>query len=452
MRKLPILLVCLLVSICAYLLGNNSNTRRSWRIFSIVDEWMIVFVWSIAQWIPIVTVSNLLQEYAWKQWELGKNNEEFTNTQQPFNLLLEIPTISVQDHNTEDILMYLENTYGMSWRDHPVLFRGLWTTKDLSSSSSSKDNKNDHVKERKLSLSNLLNETMTIPYFTDARNTTAYTPDGKAPMNEILYNISIGKPHKIATQLLVQQYPTIINEIAPLDVMTQLFGNYFQIHNILGVAGTKKKKKNTLGIFPATTTVPIFIANSGGGGRQQQQQKSDASTSTNIATTTEEETFQSSSISSNPFTGLHCEPIGNIAVQLSGSKHWTLIHPQYSNLLVPSLSPDGRAYFASWRRNLDTIPKYQVITYPGDAIWVPTWTWHKVEYYTSIESTTTTTNSSSGNNNEEIHPEKDDINSSISIGGSLFHFRCLDFFRQNPLYALLILPALMKESIGVSTQ
>jgi hypothetical protein len=102
-----------------------------------------------------------------------------------------------------------------------------------------------------------------------------------------------------------------------------------------------------------------------------------------------------------------------------------LIDPKYSFRLKPSVAPDGRAFFASWTPNLDHVPRYQVATHAGDAMWVPTWTWHRVDYIESED---------------------------ISIGGSLFHFRPIDYVRQNPLFSLLMIPALIRELAGISTQ
>ena len=106
-------------------------------------------------------------------------------------------------------------------------------------------------------------------------------------------------------------------------------------------------------------------------------------------------------------------------------KEWTLVDPKYSLRLKPSIAQDGRAFFASWSPDLEHIPRYSVRTKAGDAVWVPTWTWHRVDYVESEE---------------------------MSIGGSLFHFRPLDYFRQNPLFSVLMVPALLKELAGISTQ
>ena len=128
--------------------------------------------------------------------------------------------------------------------------------------------------------------------------------------------------------------------------------------------------------------------------------------------------------------------------QLSGTKQWTLVNPEYSNLLKPSLAIDGRAFFSSsllikeLKEEENKIPYWTIVTKPGDALWVPTWTWHRVDYYYH-------------NNNDNDEQEEIDI---LSIGGSIFHFRPWDFVKRNPLYAIMIIPALIKELAGIKTQ
>jgi hypothetical protein len=290
----------------------------------------------------------------------------------------------------DDPLKYLTTTYGEDWRDRPLLLEGLWNATSLSD------------RRRRLSLQGLLKENLTIPFFSDATRYGALSPDSKAPVHEIVDRISKGFPHKIGTQLLVQTYPELMEEVAPVEILTKLFGNHFTENKLLG-------RGRILGIFPGTTTVPVFVAN--GRTTPVEDSKNDG------------ETPESSS---HPITGLHCEPIGNVAVQLSGVKAWTLIDPKYSFKLQPSAAPDGRAFFASWAPGFDHVPRYEVKTYAGDAIWVPTWTWHRVDY--AVES------------------------NDISIGGSLFHFRPIEFVRLNPLYAVLVIPAIIKELLGMNTQ
>jgi hypothetical protein len=154
---------------------------------------------------------------------------------------------------------------------------------------------------------------------------------------------------------------------------------------------------------------------------------------------------------SRPFTRLYCEPIGNVAVQLAGARQWTLLDPQHSHLLQPSVSPDSRVFFASWAswHQVESVPRYQAIrTLPGDAVWFPTlfptWTWHRVDYVVMTEAEKERVGLLVRVKDEDAH--------SVAIGASLFHFRPLDFFRRNPLYAMLLLPYLIGELLGSKSQ
>ncbi len=301
--------------------------------------------------------------------------------------IIEIPTADVQKHR-HDMLQNLEQKFGKDWRRRPVLFKGLWTADELVL--------NTDGTPRKLSMENLLQMDLTIPYFYNATIKTI-TPDGLGSVSNILRNITLGRPHKIGTQLIVENDPDLIQEVAPLDLISELFGGYFTSDRVRG--------SGPWNMFPAMTTVPIFIAKNEGKGP--------------IANT--------NTTPQGPFTTLHCEPIGNIAVQLSGRKKWTLVLPEHSFRIKPGISPDGRAFFASWANEseIDDVPKYEVATAAGDALWVPTWTWHRVDYI----------------------PSED-----VSLAASLFHFRVLDFYQNNPLFAALMIPAMVKELLGFNTQ
>ena len=330
--------------------------------------------WAIAQWIPIsFSIRNRFLESAWNHWEVSADTSAIRT---------EMPIVDVQKHR-HHLLQHLDETYGKDWRRQPLLLRGMWTTGEL------------HHEHRELSEKGLRNQPLVIPYFRDSRQEGALSPDAVAPIQDIVANITNnGAPHKIGSQLLVQTFPHLIKEVAPADVVKELFGDRFEPENVIG--------SGPFGLFPATTTVPVFVA----AGREA---SSDSE-------------FNEKKV----FTALHCEPIGNVAVQLSGQKRWTLVLPEYAWQIQPTLAPDGRAFFVSWKAVQDiAVPTYQVDTKAGDAIWVPTWTWHRVDYIESDE---------------------------IAIGASLFHFRVADFFQNNPVFAIFIIPALIKELLGVNTQ
>lgn len=337
-----------------------------------------VLQWSLAQWLCASVGGSKLQRRAWASWTERFDGDEIDD------ILLDCPVLDFSTvSDVDSILEMLETKYGTNWREKPLLLRGLWSPGELNSS------------ERRLSLQGLLGEHLIIPYFTNASASYALSPDSQAPVSSIVRNMTMGLPHKIGTQYLVQRYPELIEEVAPTHIVTRLFGNYFQPSHVRGMLW---------GLLPALTTVPIFVAQTTTNTAAQQQQQ-------------------------HAKTDLHCEPIGNIAVQLQGSKQWTLISPRYTFRLKPAVAPDGRAFFASFLEERDfMVPRYKVTTHPGDALWVPTWTWHRVDYL------------SPGATKE------------ISIGGSLFHFRAWNYMTNNPVLALLIVPALIKEVIGYNMQ
>jgi hypothetical protein len=278
----------------------------------------------------------------------------------------------------------------MNWRKRPLLLRRLWNADELSDPA------------RQLSLNGLLKQNLTIPYFTDARLPNALAPDAVGALSDIVANISLyGMSHKIGSQLLIQTYPELLREVAPQEIVTALFGDYFTPNSLKGSGPFR--------IFPPFTTVPLFVA-------WKRTSQHDAAN---------EKRGPPGQSADDPYTALHCEPIGNVAVQLSGRKHWTLVDPVHWHLVRPHLSPDGRAFFASAFLNESLVPSYQVITEAGDAIWIPTWFWHRVVYQESDE---------------------------IAIGASLFHFRFLDFVRNQPLFAWFVVPALILELVGYNTQ
>ncbi|OEU18086.1 hypothetical protein FRACYDRAFT_184868 [Fragilariopsis cylindrus CCMP1102] len=344
---------------------------------------------------------------------------------------MEIPVLNVQDyiHNNQDTdddeddagviraKQYLENTYGKDWIERPLLLKELWTQKEL----------------RLLTPNGLLTMTnLTIPYFTNATNPTALIPDGYDTVSNIIQGMIYDqKPYKIGSQYIVQHDPTLLfKEIIPNDnndnnqlFLTKLFGNHFSPEKITGKSIFEFKNGIKLKL-PGTTTVPVFIANT------ITTTSKDKNKATTATTTQKKEEF---------LTGLHCEPIANLAVQLWGSRTWTLVNPIHTWKLRPRIATDGRSYYPSSISKNDLtrkIPRYRITTNPGDAVWLPTWTYHQVEYTTTRK-----------NENSKMISF-----SQLSIGASIFHFRPYDYIRRNPLFALLLIPSLLKELIGMKTQ
>jgi hypothetical protein len=308
--------------------------------------------WSLAQWIPVISLHQRLTSAAWSDWEQQWDESDRQSA------LLEMPTIDVSLYPPTDLLHILEVQYGADWQSRPLLLKNLWTREELDSPN------------RRLSKQGLLKaDLMEIPYFTNATHNNALSPDAVAPLSAIFYNITQGHPHKIATQFVMEKYPYLIHEVAP-PCLTTLFGNYFTPSSPL-------------------TTVPLFIAKA-----------------------------------AKVMTPLHCEPISNIAVQLEGSKSWVIMDSKQWWKLKPSLALDGRAFVKSSSSLVPSPQHYTTTTLAGDALYIPTWTWHRVDYDNDV----------------------------LSVGASLFHFRVDAFVRNNPLFAVLIVPALIKELIGWNTQ
>lgn len=274
----------------------------------------------------------------------------------------------------------------------------------------------------------------TIPYYTDARVPGALRPDAVGTIKDIVRNITHRRrPHKIGSQFVVQHDPTLMGEVAPTNFVSTLFGNHFTADHLLGHG------HSFFGLFPGLTTVPVFVAgtNSANVG-ESKQNADDAGQSCDATAANFHVRDEPSSIYGHPVTGLHCEPIANLAVQLAGYRAWTLVDPQHSWIIRPAMSEDGRSFFPSWLPSdrLPTIPRYEVVTGPGDAVFVPTWTWHRVDYLVTRSDA-----------------EDDDLGMGLtSIGASLFHFRPRDYLRRNPLFAILLFPAIIGEAIGTSSQ
>ncbi len=291
-----------------------------------------------------------------------------------------------------------------------------------------------------LSLSNLSQsplENLQIQYFSDSTKygASALQPNAKASLREIVYNVTNydSSTIKIGTQVPVETFPHLIANIAPNDFVSALFGDRFRPDDL----------KPILGVFPPLTTVPIFLArglvlrhynededldgdnnnplNSNDNGEENHDE--DDKVSKNGSSN------DGNSCVENVRTDMHCEPIGNISMQLEGSKKWTLVQSRYSKLLQPTVAKHGRAFFYSSldpfdAHALDNIPRYEVVTKKGDGLWLPPWTWHRVDY----------------------------IPGEISLAASLFHFRPVDFFKNNALFAVLIIPNLIKELLGWKTE
>ena len=373
--------------------------------------------WSFAQIVKSISTSTFAdgvlwaaadawEASAWGEWErIGRPRE------QP--QIMEVPTVDLRSCGNEEAcatgngsgarsklsLSDVKALVGDDFVSKPLLLRGLWSEKELADP------------KRRLSIRGMQSHdaelaNLSVPFYADASKSgyAALKPSGVAKLSEIVYNITeLRGKQKIGSQLLVETYPALIKEVAPSDIVTELFGSHFEIESVKG--------SGPFGLLPATTTVPVFLA----GSKISEQ---------DVDTTSR--------------TDLHCEPIGNVAVQLHGSKLWTLIEPRQSTLLKPSVSRHGRAFYYSNINPLDpnalaNVRHYKVITRAGDGLWVPPWMWHRVDYLSDVI----------GGDGDQAEP---------ALAASLFHFRPAEFAMNNPLFALLMIPNLFKELLGRNTE
>ncbi|KAL7514494.1 hypothetical protein ACHAXN_011845 [Cyclotella atomus] len=297
---------------------------------------------------------------------------------------------------------------------HPIVLRNLWSKESLSGN------------ERRLTPEGILRDpqlsSFILPnYFSDATKTgyDALVPDSdRISLSQFVRNIQTGQtPYaKIGTQSIVEEFPELREEIVPFRIAKSLFGWDPLLDDLRAIALDHVWPifKPFVRIVPPSTYYPIFIAG------MSRSHKAD----------------------SHSRTDLHTEPIGNIAVQLHGSRSWTLVPTKWSGLLRPTVSKHGRGYIYS---NLDPITQlplrlkelplvWTCETNKGDGLWVPPWTWHRVDYTGHIES------------------EDDANDSDLSIGASIFHFYPKLFCTNLPLFALTIIPNLIWEAIGLNVE
>ena len=86
-------------------------------------------------------------------------------------------------------------------------------------------------------------------------------------------------------------------------------------------------------------------------------------------------------------TTLHASYIGNFFFNIKGIKKWYLIHPKYSNILLPTLSRTG--LFAVSKVDIfhkndltEKVPRYEFELNEGDLLFNPPWWWHAVKNQT----------------------------------------------------------------------
>ena len=491
-----------------------NNTTRNGGLQPSLFFPLDVYAWAVGQSLSTLgilgPISEVLTHEAWKSFEKrdrhsssssssnnnNNNIDSNDNNSSAVRPPTEIPVLEVQDFlGREDggsaALEFLATTYGPGWRERPLLLRGLWTVEELTATGRGR---------RRLTPEGLLNTTdLVVPYFSDSSRPGALEPDASGPVGDIVRGmIEEDRPHKIGSQFVVQNDPSLMEEVAPLGFVRSLFGNHFSPDHLMGNPHRRGFRK----FLPGTTTVPLFVANTravrrrrgGGGGSPDPTPDGeespargeecpvvptegtndpgdggdgDGSSCPNPRSAAPHDPNEDGdgdggddpATGSIPVTGLHCEPIANVAVQLWGSRTWTLVDPEHSWKLRPSISGDGRSFYPSWISPEDLaarVPRYVTTTTPGDALWLPTWTYHKVDYVyhetdgdggDGADAQLSPRQQPPGQQQQQLlHAHH------LSIGASLFHFRPIDYVRRNPLFALLLIPSLVRELAGIKTQ
>jgi len=206
-------------------------------------------------------------------------------------------------------------------------------------------------------------------------------PDARGALRTIVKGIVAGGSAKIGTEMIFRSFPQLLDE---LEIGSR-------VGTLLG--GAQKLDASRVGLL---LTVPVFMATG----------------------------------APNARTDLHCEPIGNLMLQMGGRKVWTLVPPEESRHRRPTVSQDGRASLQSRlptehpEETLAHVRRWIGEAAAGDAVWVPTWTWHRVDYVDGV----------------------------TALSASLFHPRHEQIVYNNPIFALLVLPNMLKELVGWKTQ
>ena len=317
----------------------------------------------------------------------------------------------LRDVITRDMLVHYASAQFDSNFDlatHPIILRNVLPMESFEDGS------------RRLTPAGILNDTalsnILLPnYFHDAAEIgyDALVPKSKEiTLSRFLRNIQSGEAprSKIGTQVIIEKHPELREEIFNSTLAKELFSWREDPREYL----QRWIGSHWLSWLPPTSYYPVFIADN----------KPDSAQSL-----------------SYPRTDLHAEPIGNIAVQLHGTRRWTLVATKWSKLLRPTVSKHGRAYVYSnmdprqeLQKRLTSLPQvYDCVTNKGDALWVPPWMWHRVDYsYSTVDT--------------EL-----DVEDTLSLGASIFHFYP-KLFLQSPLFSFLVIPNLIWEVLGINIE
>jgi hypothetical protein len=259
---------------------------------------------------------------------------------------------------------------------HPIILRNLWPPDAFDEAATVSNYNSSGISpshcirsSRKLTPDAILNDpqlsNLQLPsYFSDAANKTGYAalvPDvtpSHLTLSQFLRGILSDEfPNsKIGTQLIIEQFPELRNEIIPPSLARELFGWNTLVEDykmrIKELFHSEKIGRWVMTLVPPMSYYPVFVASN----------------------------QQATGTNQHPRTDLHAEPIGNIASQLHGVRRWTLVPTKWSSLLRPTVSR-RRGYFFSNIDPLIELPKrlnslpltYKCITRRGDSVWIPPW-------------------------------------------------------------------------------
>ena len=388
-------------------------------------------VWLLAQLMHSIipfrtTTAERLEAWAWRQWEEGGASS---------TMPIQVPEVSA----------------AAVWADleRPFIVRGL-----LDGAAA--------LENRSWLRTPPVGELL-VPYYSDASG-GALRPDAVGTVARVVAAIEAGGPQKLGTELVFRRHPELLTELGLTAPLARLWKEF-----------TAARHAPVPYLPPAACEDPCLSVHThgsrrassadrpssrGGSARPSRCRSSWARARATARRTCAPTSTQSPSAGPStrpPTTRRHprtynilvrpcvpCAPLhplpsplprstGSATLQLGGRKKWTLIPGDQSYRLRPSLAPDGRAFFCTRRAHgaagVATLAAagathYEVEQRPGDVLWVPTWTWHRVDYLPNV----------------------------TALSVSLFHVRAEQLAAAQPLLTAAMVPALLKELVGWKTQ
>ena len=389
-------------------------------------------VWLLAQLMHSIipfrtTTAERLEAWAWRQWEEGGASS---------TMPIQVPEVSA----------------AAVWADleRPFIVRGL-----LDGAAA--------LENRSWLRTPPVGELL-VPYYSDASG-GALRPDAIGTVARVVAAIEAGGPQKLGTELVFRRHPELLTELGLTAPLARLWKEF-----------TAARHAPVPYLPPAACEDPCLSVHThgsrrassadrpssrGGSARPSRCRSSWArarATARRMCAPTSTQSPSAGPSTRPPTTRRHpqhvqhtlvrpcvpCAPLhplpsplprstGSATLQLGGRKKWTLIPGDQSYRLRPSLAPDGRAFFCTRRAHgaagVATLAAagathYEVEQRPGDVLWVPTWTWHRVDYLPNV----------------------------TALSVSLFHVRAEQLAAAQPLLTAAMVPALLKELVGWKTQ